>query len=214
MNLQARLYLCSSCGSWVMLQIVLKRKFFIKRPLPHQLPYIKLLFKMHALYYTDVQNIQYNNRLNHYTKQRKSIFSFLTTIRGMSCLKAPMSTLKLFVCLLVYLFVCLFAGYCCFLKLWKSKYYRNNNRTLYWFIWAYLISFNTGKSETFSTYSCNRWCQLSSRNHSTTPMQMIEVFLQWFELQMSTTPMQVFVVLLLCWFELEMSTVVVLLCWL
>ncbi len=39
-----------------MLQIVLKRKFFIKWPLSHQLPYIKLFFKkMHALYYTDVQ---------------------------------------------------------------------------------------------------------------------------------------------------------------
>ncbi len=37
MNLQVWLYLCSSCGSWVMLQIVLKRKFFIKRPLFHQL---------------------------------------------------------------------------------------------------------------------------------------------------------------------------------
>ncbi len=32
MNLQTRLYLCNSCGSWVMLQIVLKRKFFIQRP--------------------------------------------------------------------------------------------------------------------------------------------------------------------------------------
>ncbi len=58
MNLQARLYLCSSFGFWVMLQMVLKRKFFLKRPVSHQLPYIKLLFKMHALYYTDVQNIQ------------------------------------------------------------------------------------------------------------------------------------------------------------
>ncbi len=53
MNLQVRLYLCSSCSSWVMLQIVLKRKFFIKRLPSHQLPYIKLLFKLHALYYTD-----------------------------------------------------------------------------------------------------------------------------------------------------------------
>ncbi len=58
MNLQARLYLCSSFSFWVMLQIVLKRKFFIKGPLSHQLPYIKLLFNMHAFYYTDVQNIQ------------------------------------------------------------------------------------------------------------------------------------------------------------
>ncbi len=38
MNLQARLYLCSSRSSWVMLQIVLKWKFFIKRPISHQLP--------------------------------------------------------------------------------------------------------------------------------------------------------------------------------
>ncbi len=82
MNLQARLCLCSSCGSWVMLQIVLKRKFFIKRLPSHQLPYIKLLFKLHALYYTDVQYIQQNNRLNHYTKRRKSIFSGWTTIGG------------------------------------------------------------------------------------------------------------------------------------
>ncbi len=57
MNLQAQLYLCSYYGSWAMLQIVLKRKFLIKRPLSHQLPYIKLLFKMNTLYYTDVQNI-------------------------------------------------------------------------------------------------------------------------------------------------------------
>ncbi len=80
-----------------MLQIVLKRKFFIKRPLSHQLLYIKLLFKMHALYKTDVQNIQLNNRLNHYKKQRKSIFSALTTIGGMSCLKV-WTTCTLHVC--------------------------------------------------------------------------------------------------------------------
>ncbi len=40
-------------------------KVFHKTTLSHQLPYIKLLFKLHALYYTDVQNIQWNNRLNH-----------------------------------------------------------------------------------------------------------------------------------------------------
>ena len=34
MNLHARLYFCRSRGSWVMLQIVLNRKFF-KRPLSH-----------------------------------------------------------------------------------------------------------------------------------------------------------------------------------
>ncbi len=80
-------YLCSYCGTWVMLQIVLKRNIFIKRSLSHQLPYIKLLVKLHALYYTDVQNIQQNNRLNHYTKRRKSIFSGWTTIGGMFRLK-------------------------------------------------------------------------------------------------------------------------------
>ncbi len=37
-----------------MLQIVSKQKFFIKRPLSQELPYIKLLFKMYALYYSDV----------------------------------------------------------------------------------------------------------------------------------------------------------------
>ncbi len=100
MNLQARLYLWSSCGSWVMLQIVLKWKFFIKRPLSHQLPYIKLLFKLHPLHYTDVQNIQYNNRLNYDTKHQKSIFSGWTTTGGMSNLKAKivdetMLTLKM-----------------------------------------------------------------------------------------------------------------------
>ncbi len=42
---------------------------------------------MHTLYYTDVQNIQQNNRLNRYTKQQKSIFSAWTTTGGMSCLK-------------------------------------------------------------------------------------------------------------------------------
>ncbi len=84
MNLQARLYLCSSCGSWVMLQIVLKRQFFIKRPLSHQLlscflkctNCITLMFKTYN-----------NNRLNHYTKRRQSIFSGWTTIGGMSYLK-------------------------------------------------------------------------------------------------------------------------------
>ena len=72
MNLQARLYFCSYCGSWVMLQIVLKRKFCIKRPLSHQLPYLKLLFKMHTLYYTDVQNtIKYSIK-SLYKKKKKS----------------------------------------------------------------------------------------------------------------------------------------------
>ena len=43
--------LCNSCGSWVLLQIdVSKRKFFRKRPLSQELPYIKLLFKiMHCI---------------------------------------------------------------------------------------------------------------------------------------------------------------------
>ncbi len=40
-----------------MLQIVSKWKFFIKQPLSEELPYIKLLFKIYAWYYTDVQNI-------------------------------------------------------------------------------------------------------------------------------------------------------------
>ena len=39
MNLQAQLHLCSSCGSWVMLQIVSKWKFFLKRSLSQELPY-------------------------------------------------------------------------------------------------------------------------------------------------------------------------------
>ncbi len=42
---------------------------------------------MHGLYYTDVQNMQQNNRLNHYTKQQKSIFLALTTIGGITRLK-------------------------------------------------------------------------------------------------------------------------------
>ncbi len=43
---------------------------------------------MHALYYTDVQNLQQKNQLNHYTKRRKLIFSGWTTIGGMSYLKS------------------------------------------------------------------------------------------------------------------------------
>ena len=57
MNKQAQLYPCNFRGSWVMLQILSKRKFFIKRPLPCELPYMKSLLKIHALYYTDVYNI-------------------------------------------------------------------------------------------------------------------------------------------------------------
>ena len=38
-----QVYLCSSCGSWVMLPMVSKRKFFIKRPLSQELPYSELM---------------------------------------------------------------------------------------------------------------------------------------------------------------------------
>ncbi len=54
MNPQGQLNLYCSCGSLVMFQIVLKRTVFIKQPLPQDLPYIKLLFKMYTLYYIDV----------------------------------------------------------------------------------------------------------------------------------------------------------------
>ncbi len=48
MNPQARLDICRSCGSWVMLQMVQRQKIFIKRPLSQELPYFKL-FLMYAL---------------------------------------------------------------------------------------------------------------------------------------------------------------------
>ena len=53
MNPQVQLYLCSACGLWVVLQIVLKQKFFIKikLPLSEELPYIKLFLRcMHGIY--------------------------------------------------------------------------------------------------------------------------------------------------------------------
>ena len=37
-----------------MLQIVSKRKFFIKGPLSQEQPYMKMFLKMYGLYYTDV----------------------------------------------------------------------------------------------------------------------------------------------------------------
>ena len=44
------------CGSWVMLPIVLKRKFFIKQPLSQDVPYITLFLKMNTcVVNTDVQ---------------------------------------------------------------------------------------------------------------------------------------------------------------
>ena len=55
MNPQAQLYIYSSCGSWVMLQVVMKQKFFIKQPLSQKLPYIQL--EIYTFYYNDVWNI-------------------------------------------------------------------------------------------------------------------------------------------------------------
>ena len=55
MNPQAQLNLCSSCGSWVLLQIVFKRKFFIKRSSSQSITiYQAAVLKIYALYYTDV----------------------------------------------------------------------------------------------------------------------------------------------------------------
>ena len=51
MNSQAQFELCSFCGSWVMLQIVSKQKFFLEMTLSQDVPYIKLLFEMHMVRY-------------------------------------------------------------------------------------------------------------------------------------------------------------------
>ena len=57
-----------SCDFLVMFQIVSKRKFFTKQHPSQKLPYtIKLLFKLHKLYFTDVQNILKN--ISYSTKQ-------------------------------------------------------------------------------------------------------------------------------------------------
>ena len=51
-----QLSFCMSCGSWVILQIVLKQNFFKQRQ-TQKILYMKLLLKMYVLYYTDVENI-------------------------------------------------------------------------------------------------------------------------------------------------------------
>ncbi len=43
---QTLLYICSSCGSWAMLQIVWKRKFIVQLSLSQEVPSIMLLFKL------------------------------------------------------------------------------------------------------------------------------------------------------------------------
>ncbi len=73
MNPQAKLNLCSSCGSYVMLHVVPKRKFFKELPLSQELSYIKMLFKMHALHDADVHNILYNNRLKNNENRSKEL---------------------------------------------------------------------------------------------------------------------------------------------
>ena len=55
---QAQMYLRSSSDNWVMLHMmVLKRKFFMKRPLSQELLNIKLLLKMYVMHYTDLKHI-------------------------------------------------------------------------------------------------------------------------------------------------------------
>ena len=76
MNPQAQLNFCSFCCSCVMLQFVLKQKFFIKRPVSQELPYIKLLFKMYALYYTDVRKHQMPMSKQRQTAALRHIYVF------------------------------------------------------------------------------------------------------------------------------------------
>ena len=71
MNPETQLNLCWSCGFLSNIANSVETKILHKTTQPQELPYIMLLCKMHALYYTNIENMWQKNQLNHSTKCMK-----------------------------------------------------------------------------------------------------------------------------------------------